>query len=300
MVDFFFSTVGHGLALDRRRLDPALIAAAQEAGCEYAPATSFVDCRRRSGGWSLNLAGACGPVNLDTRFLVDASGRSAVICRALGVERLQADLLFAVGQHWVSEKVDEDGFTRVEAVEDGWWYSQRIPGVDSDLSMRRVVFHTDRDLPPAREAARPLGFARLLGRTRHMKAMLDAWDYHPSGHLRGACACSARQSQFAGDGWLAVGDAAQSYDPLSSEGITKALISGIDAGRRIVRVLSEGAHLRQPIKDFAQTQASDWLRYASRYRKAYQSQRRWSSHPFWSRRVDDEAHAPIHPLRDVS
>lgn len=38
----------------------------------------------------------------------------------------------------------------------------------------------------------------------------------------------------AGQQWLAVGDAAASYDPLSAQGIIKAISNGIFAGRAII------------------------------------------------------------------
>ena len=299
--DFYFTTVGFGLAVDRSRFDPELISAAEYAGATFVPGTSLQGCRRTAGGqWSVQLAHAGRVHEINAHFIIDASGRSQAVCRALGSEILQADLLFAVGQYWTTSQPDRDSCTRIEAVEEGWWYSQRLPRLHGCESVRRVVFHTDRDLPVARKVAQPLGFARLLGRTKHIAPHLAEQGFAPSGGLRGACASSMRSSQFAGDGWLAVGDAAQALDPLSSQGITRALETGIDAGRRIGRALSDSQRARSLLKEYAQLQARDWLHYMAKHQAYYQSQPRWLDRPFWQRRMH---HQPIKenlPLRDVS
>ena len=45
----------------------------------------------------------------------------------------------------------------------------------------------------------------------------------------------------AGKGWLAVGDAASAYDPISSQGIHKALSDGLEAANAIAPWLDGGA-----------------------------------------------------------
>jgi flavin-dependent dehydrogenase len=67
--------------------------------------------------------------------------------------------------------------------------------------------------------------------------------------LRGVCprgpvvvrpAQSGHLAPVAGDDWLAVGDAAAGFDPLSSQGIAKALRSGIFASYWIGDLLTRG------------------------------------------------------------
>ena len=50
---------------------------------------------------------------------------------------------------------------------------------------------------------------------------------------RGADAGSARLDRFVGDGWVAAGDAALSFDPLSSQGMLTALYTGMKAGQAL-------------------------------------------------------------------
>ena len=52
-------------------------------------------------------------------------------------------------------------------------------------------------------------------------------------------AASGRMTQFVGDGWLAVGDAATTFDPISAQGLHHALASGL-AGALAVDATLQG------------------------------------------------------------
>src|SRR3546814_9328047 len=94
----------------------------------------------------------------------------------------------------------------------------------------------------ARMAARREGFDQLLDGSTHIAPLLKARGYQACGEIRGAPANSQRLCDFVGDAWMAVGDAAQAYDPLSSQGMDKALRTGSHAGQKIGR-----AHVWTPV-----------------------------------------------------
>ena len=71
---------------------------------------------------------------------------------------------------------------------------------------------------------------RWLARAPHTRARLGP--AAPGIGLRIVSAASARLRELAGPGWLAVGDAALSFDPLAAQGVTWALESVADGGRR--------------------------------------------------------------------
>jgi|KBSSwiStaDraftv2_1062776.scaffolds.fasta_scaffold479824_2 hypothetical protein len=62
-------------------------------------------------------------------------------------------------------------------------------------------------------------------------ARLSAFDLQTD--TRVVTAHSSRLDRVSGDGWLAVDDAAMAFDPLSSQGLTHALASGIRAGEAL-------------------------------------------------------------------
>jgi flavin-dependent dehydrogenase len=134
------------------------------------------------------------------------------------------------------------------------------------------------------------GFNELLCESPHVSSLLDTKHYKPSGVIRGAPANSQRIQQFCGDAWIAVGDAAQAYDPLSSQGIDKALRTGSQAGHLIHYALTDslegsGLDLSNPyIRQYDQEQNQLWDAYIAQYDFYYGIQQRWTNQPFWRRR----------------
>lgn len=295
IADFFFTSTGHGLCIDRLAFDEALRANAVGAGATLLKGVSFQSCTRIADGsfnWQLTFILDAGMRQDRARYLVDCSGRLALVARTLGVPTVHNDdRLFAYAQWFSCAGDDDDRYTRIEAAPHGWWYSNRLPSTDGDETGRLVVFHSDKDLPAARLAASRRGFDQLLDDSTHIAPLLKAKGYRPCGTIRGAPANSQRLRDFCGDAWLAVGDAAQAYDPLSSQGIDKALRTASHAGHMIHYALTDrpqgtaglgsgSAYIRQ----YDEQQRQLWQTYLSQRDFYYGIQRRWSDRPFWQRR----------------
>ena len=292
--DFFFTPSGFGLCVDRLAFDAALRSKAVATGATLLKGMRFESCARIVDGpfnWELSLSSPGQTPAHRTRFLVDGSGRSAVVAKALGVHTDIADDLFAYAQWFTAVGEDDDRYTRIEAGPHGWWYSNRLPGAGDHAARRLVVFHSDKDLPEAKRAARRAGFNQLLAESMHIGPLLKARGYRPGGTIRGAPANSQRLGFFCGDAWLAVGDAAQAYDPLSSQGIDKALRTGSHAGHLIHYALTDNPRSATDlgsgnalIQQYAEQQQQLWQTYWSRRDFHYRAQQRWPDKPFWQRR----------------
>ena len=291
--DFFFTQTGFGLCVDRVAFDDALRTKAGAAGAILHRGLRFESCSRLADtafNWQLEFGS--GVAAQHTRYLVDCSGRRAVVARALGGSMLETnDMLFAYAQWFETSEPDDDPYTRIEAGPHGWWYTNRLPEGQGGATRRLVVFHTDKDLPQAKLAASPDGFQQLLGNSVHIRPLLGRLGYRPSGAIRGAAAHSQRLVSFCGDAWMAVGDAAQAYDPLSSQGIDKALRTGSHAGHLIHYALSDGqvagSELGQDnhyIGQYVTQQQQLWQSYVSHHDYYYQTQPRWAEQAFWQRR----------------
>jgi flavin-dependent dehydrogenase len=296
ITDFFFTLTGFGLCVERLDFDEALRSKALAAGASVLKGVRFVSCAHIADGafnWQLVLASETESLSHRARYLVDCSGRRAVVAKALGVPLVPTDdRLFAYAQWFACAGGDDDRYTRIEAGPHGWWYSNRLPGAENKEARRLVVLHSDKDLPAAKTAARPEGFNRLLDDSKHIAALLNAKGYQASGSIQGAPANSQRLQEFCGDAWMAVGDAAQAYDPLSSQGIDKALKSGSHAGHMIHYALTDsqqdGAALGRSntyIHRYEAQQQQLWQTYLSHKDYYYRMQPRWSDQLFWQRRA---------------
>jgi flavin-dependent dehydrogenase len=244
--DFMFSPFGTGWHLDRVAFDAALLAAAASAGATV-----------RSGVH-------VGDEDITAPVVVDASGRRAGHARRRGARRIAGDRLTAVLATYARASDDNDATTTVEATETGWWYTCPIP------RRRRVVaFFTDGDLLAAALRTSD-GFDRDARHTVHVAALLG--DRPPPPPVVVA-ADTARLVPPYGDGWLATGDAAASFDPLSSQGILTAVLMGREAARHVDDPAGYAARYRQVIAG-----------YEAEQRATYQREQRWPASPFWARR----------------
>ena len=115
-----------------------------------------------------------------------------------------------------------------------------------------VVLGSPRRRPPGgglhdgRRSAGPRAFARrLVGgpgwRPGETRARVGSHGYARAEPLRILPAETSRLDRIAGEGWLALGDAAAAYDPLSSNGIGSAMGSGFYAGHAIADTLAGNA-----------------------------------------------------------
>lgn len=265
---------GHGWRLDRRRFDTRLRAAARAAGAGFR-AAGVRAAVRAAGHWTFTVD--ADPVkSYRARWLIDCTGRRGTIARRHGGRRSAVDRLVAVvaSQRDHDSTADVDTTMLVESAADGWWYTSSMPSRE-----RVVAYLTDADDPSARIARSPHGFASMLGRTRHVSAYFrDA----AVGPIAVVGAGTSRLERPAGDGWLAAGDAAMSFDPLSSQGIFNALHSGMAAARAIASRLAGDP---DAIERYCNQLATVYDTYLIRRAQYYDQERRWVDRPFWRRRT---------------
>ncbi len=276
--DFLFDPNGPGWHLDRARFDASLREAARDAGTEVAPAR-LVGAVRDDAGWRVNLAGReRGGDELRTAWLIDATGRQGTVARKAGAARRRHDALVAFYARFRSHAgTDLDGRTAVESEPDGWWYTARLPSGE-----RIVAFLTDADLVDRAALLSPAGFATRLGASQYVRGLLAVHGHEPISPPHAAGAHTTRLDPVGGPGWAAVGDAAISFDPLSSQGILTALFTGLRAGQAVNRALAGDP---ASIEEYGR-RLDEIDRAYRRHRDAcYAAERRWPDRPFWRRRL---------------
>jgi flavin-dependent dehydrogenase len=268
---FVFDPHGSGWHVDRRRFDADLSRSAGCAGAVVLEGAALAACERQGGSW--RLSGRClqGRFDLSCGFVVDASGRRAVVARTQGARRVCADPLVAVVRYLSDEFREPEACALIEAVEQGWWYTAPLPG-------NRIVaaFLTDADLVgghPAKAwdaslAGAPFTASRLAGRG----AVAEA---------RCVAAGGSWLDRVWGAGWLAAGDAAAAHDPLSGHGVLRALRGGLRAAQAVAHA-AEGQ--RATLDAYAHDAASDVASYLEERERIYGSEHRFRDAPFWARR----------------
>ncbi|MFI9048170.1 FAD-dependent monooxygenase [Streptomyces sp. NPDC053427] len=291
-VDSLHDPYGHGWHLDRPLFDRRLRAAAGAAGAEVAERTAVRRCARQpDGAWRLALRDRSGGDRERTvrcRWVVDATGRGAAIAVRCGARRRTADRLTAL--HLTlgpppDAQDTTDGRSLVESDQDGWWYTALLP------SRRRLVaYFTDLDLPVAGGRSAERFRDRLLA-TRHVSVRARPHGLTDLPPPRRAPAHSAHLDRVHGDGWIAAGDAAAAFDPLSSQGILTALYTGLSAGEAVdARLHGDRAALAAYGTKVATARAA----YQHDHRVVHARETRWPDRPFWARRqLHPHPHTPL-------
>lgn len=269
-LDFIRHPQGHGFHVDRERFDQRLQARAQALGVGFVALAVPPALTRQAGQWQLSAPGWQGQAS----WLVDATGRSSWLARRQGASRLELDRQVAVVAWLRAGTAMDDGSSLIEAVADGWWYSAPLPG-----GLWSTAFFTDADLHPLPGLRTEAGWRALLRRAPHTHARLQQAQWQAAATC--VPAGSACLHSAVGLGWLAVGDAAIRYDPLSAHGLTVALASGLHAAQALGRAQAgDGSAL--PAYDRLLRQAFD--EHALQRQQLYCQEMRFARHPYWARR----------------
>lgn len=272
---FVFNPHGAGWHVDRCRFDRMLADAAVRDGARVIVGAHVANCDRTDAGWSLTYGREGQRAETRARAIIDATGRKSSLAKRLGGRRDMLDRLVGVAAHF-SAPPSPGGFTLVEAVEDGWWYSAPIPG-----DRLVVIFMSDSDLLRPRQAPQLAPWLVRLRQTHHTADRCRGGE-----PIWGPCVFSAASHRLrvieSTAPWLAVGDAALGVDPLSSSGISRALKSAQRAASVIDRWLDgdNAAHVHYETE--LDEEYAEYRRLKGEY---YAMETRWPDAPFWKRRV---------------
>jgi flavin-dependent dehydrogenase len=270
--DLSFHPYGQNWHLDREAFGGLCRSRAAQHGALVLQGI-VTDARFAGGGWLTVVAGS-DRAELSIRFVIDATGRASAFARGQGISRRKRDRLVGLASTF-TDRLPPTGVlsTIIEATPDGWWYAARLPH-----GLATAVYMTDADsLPGGRERLMEF-WTKQLVMTSHVKEIASPPD---ATEVSAWPAESAALDQTHGLGWLAVGDAACSFDPLSSMGIRHALESATWAASAVDEVLRGKLNALHQYGSKIDGRIRDFERLKLAY---YGAERRWKHKRFWARR----------------
>jgi flavin-dependent dehydrogenase len=283
--DFLTNPYGTGWHLDRARFEQLLLDRARASTTRVLDDWTVRSVAAQPDNlmhFTLTAAGQ-PPLTGTAGFVVDATGSTASIGRQLGATHRWHDrLVLATAFFQAPPSAPSSRITVLEATETGWWYLAGLPG-----NRLTVAFASDPELFRESGTARWPAWVQGLADTRHVAQRL-AGSRLLSKELINLSASSRRLDPIAGPGWLAVGDAASSYDPLSAQGIHQALHTGLAAADAICAGLTGPTGLTVSgllCGDYAAQVAADFEEYLANHRHLYAAEQRFPDSPFWQRRT---------------
>jgi len=211
---------------------------------------------RNNENWEITFFDALGVSRLVlAKHICDATGRRSAVGRAIGAHRKSFDHLCCLSVS-VSDANHIGTFT--EAVSNGWWNlcSDGVRGTLGFYSTPRIIKQLKGDL------------RNLFAKTNELRKVVSVRDDSKAG----VSICdSSLLSPCAGRGWFAVGDAAATFQPITSTGIAKAL-------RDARNVLSATENHGDQYSD---QYATEFQGYLKELQIQYGFENRWRGSEFW-------------------
>jgi flavin-dependent dehydrogenase len=240
----------------------------------------------RDGVWRIDLRDG---TQVTARFAIDATGRAATLARSQGLRPVNVDRLVGCLVQFENAPDDGEGLM-IEAGPNGWWYSAAIPN-----GRRVIVSMSDADLVRSQGIGRLDRWMEALAQTHHVRS--TASGARPVGPPIVAPAGSRHVPGDTPLPLLRVGDAASSFDPVSGQGILKALRSGVFASYAtadFLRCADESG-----IRRYRSLVKAEFSAYRQTLRDYYALERRWLHLPFWQRRHEGARPRPEQSVSTV-
>jgi flavin-dependent dehydrogenase len=89
--------------------------------------------------------------------------------------------------------------------------------------------------------------------------------------------------QFGGKNWIAIGDAALAFDPISSQGIFNALYTGLRGAQAIIASFKGHQTL---IEEYFNQLNQIRITYLKNMKYFYSLEQRWKNQEFWKNRLE--------------
>lgn len=271
---------GPGWHLNRVGFEAMLREAALESGAVLHSGCRDIHVTRTDSGWLMQVGSLTedGLIAHQAPVLVDATGRSARIARRLGIAHRSHDNLLCMHMFLHSVAVDEDSTTRLVADADGWWYTVRV-----HTGQRILAYHLDAHNPQRTTWQQPEVF---LQRARAQGLLAEVLAHVEPAHVytrpAGTAILDIANLANAGNGFLAIGDAAISFDPIASQGLFHALASAESAARAINAGVAHSAAALQAFQNELSLVAATYLSHLS---ATYRGPKRFAHEKFWASRL---------------
>ena len=268
--DFIFSPYGMGWHLDRKRFNQDLLSLCEAKGVSVLNSYKVNSLNEKNNEWAIAFTDTNQHVlSVKAQFLVDATGRSAQVLKHLSIKTHILDRLACRCVIYPHHNQTHNN-SLIESAKNGWWYSAGIPN-----NKLLVMYFSDTDCQAYKAMKSFEIFSERLNSTKHIKTKLNNT---ANLQVMSFTAQSTQAEYIHGKNWLAVGDAAISYDPLSSQGIWQALLGAEMASNHIINHSnSSESHYNNWITSQSKT-------YWQLHQQFYAQEQRWSHNKFWQRR----------------
>ena len=273
-----FNIYRNGWHVNRLAMDRVFAETAEKSGVKLLTGSKLLNVNYNEGeNFRLHISDKKNEYLVSSKFLVDASGRKAVLSSYFNTEKIVFDRLIGIAAKFADYDAAGNLFTMVETTENGWWYSAPVSRdstvtmlmTDGDIAVKKnlhqlniweeALAHTfstrERFLNKNREWG-PVIFPAVT-----QKVVRQLNDIRP---------------------FISVGDAALSVDPISGSGVIRALRTAKEAAKVVISTLSGDT---EGIVSYEQNRNEECHKYLIKWASYYAIENRWPEATFWKRRA---------------
>jgi len=265
---------GHGYLLDRLHFENQLRALVYNNRTPFYSGYKLKKVQTKDNLIEVEIQTDSDNKKIQAQYIIDATGRKASVCRHLGIHKEELDTQLTISfWHRLKQKIPRQIW--IEATENGWWYLS--PNADSQVN---CLFFTMKELIP--KGHEVLTFLKdELAKTLHIKKIIEPTEQELVDKKLSPSGTSYLEQPY-GENWLAVGDAAFSFDPISSYGITSALATGFYGAHAIAGKLANEEDAFLTYRYILENGASAYLQNLA---YQYTMEKRWSNSYYWKKRL---------------
>ncbi len=270
--EFIADRLGHGFLLDRLHFETQLQDVYKNTNASFYSGYKLKKVVSDAHEVITTIENDSESIALKSSFIVDATGRKASVCRHLGIQKENFDTQFAITfTVKLSREIPHEII--VEATEKGWWYV--APFIKNEVTM---MFFTLKELIPAKENIQNF-LQEEIAKTIHLSKIFQNIDITATKIMPAGTSCV--QIPY-GKNWLAVGDAAYSFDPISSYGITSALASGFYGGHAVADFIHGK---EEALEVYRYVMENAFQAYLYKLIAHYDLEKRWEQSHYWTNRL---------------
>ena len=271
--DTVLSPHGHGWHLDRRKFNQFLSKKAVEFGAQLETKAFFKTAHQEGDLHIISYEKDGKKERVSAQFVIDASGPRSVFAAKHGSFQLNGEPLVCLGRRFKQDGDEEvSSLTRIETTSTGWWYAAKLPNNEI-----LVTLYSNAENVKKYELQKPENWTAELHRTKSIMSGIHEPNVFDK-KIKGFKVQSFCLNKSAGTNWLAVGDAASAYDPLTSRGIYKSMSNALFATELISKFFSESTFDAEQYDLHIKTQ---YYLYLSERAQYYRNEQRWKECPFW-------------------
>ncbi|CAL2108682.1 Dehydrogenase [Tenacibaculum sp. 190524A02b] len=286
-VDHLKNPDGCSLSLDRQQFESYLRSCVVKKGITCFWGYRFFNASLEKSNWNLTIKNDDQKnrkeYKITSKLVIDATGRGSHFSRSIGIKRLTFDQLISC---WISlPNTATNTMSTIVSDALGWWYSVVTPN-----NKRVLSFQTDPDLVSRTTFKHKTDFLKLVASNSKMQPLITNVSINDINFHGTVSANSTKLLQPSGKQWIALGDAAISFDPLSSQGMFNAMATAMQVTDLLIANNFIHQYSTEKMAQFSYLYSQQieaiWQHYLKHKSLFYTTEKRWNKHPFWQRRQE--------------